>query len=148
MKARILVSLCSFGHALLGLGIGWGIGPVAYDPESMMVRGKPASMEPGLEKLFPRLLGCLYVSLSVGLLYAVLMNTTEAMRAALLPCICYHCGAGLDAFFGWNSAAINAEKMDPNEPLVGHSVFLTLSTVAFILSGMNTMIPPEREKKD
>ena len=136
--STIIVSLIALGHFLLGLGIGWEIGPVVYDPETLLVRGSPATLEPGLERLFPKVLGCIYVSFGMGLVYSLLVvvpSDQAATRTALVPLLCYHSGAALDALRGTNAAAMNAEKMDPNEPLVGHALFLTLSAVAFVLSG-------------
>ncbi|CAB9520090.1 expressed unknown protein [Seminavis robusta] len=147
MISRIIVGLCAIGHLLIGLGIGWGIGPVEYDPEAFFVRSTMVGkLEPGLETLFPRLLGCLYASLAMGLFYALIIVTTagrdetnqhhQVLRVSLVPCIFYHFGAATDAMnlFREDAGAINPDKLDPNEPAIGHCFFLVLSIVAFVLA--------------
>lgn len=146
--------LCSIGHLLIGLGIGWSIGPVPYDPAAFMVRGMVGAPQPGLETLFPRLLGCVYVSFGAGMLFATSLllwgssrmdsypaaaGAGNTIRAALLPCIVYHAGALSDALnLFWKdttSAAINTDKIDPMEPVYGHGLFLTLLNIAFFVAG-------------
>ena len=65
VTSRILTTIVATFHLVIGLGIGWGVGPVEYDPAAFIVAGQPGKWQPGgLEILFPRILGCLYVSIA------------------------------------------------------------------------------------
>ena len=139
MKAtlcRYIVNINTGWHFIIGIGLGWNVGPATYDPEAFLVRGKPATLSPGIESIFPKVLGCLYISFSIGLFYSSIVNTKDSIRTASLPVLCYHFVAGLDAYMEWNTATvINVDKMDIHDPIIGHTIFCTLNIVAFILAG-------------
>lgn len=149
--SHVAVGFIAVGHLLIGVGIGWGIGPIVYNAEQMMVRGSPATVQPGLETLFPKVLGWLYISLGMGLLYSIVLEgTSSAIRTALVPCLLYHLGAAVDALSGGVTAdAINHDKMNPSEVLVGHLVFIILGLSAYTLSKSyrNDMNAKKKERK-
>ena len=139
VTSRILTAIVATFHLVIGLGIGWNVGPVEYDPAAFIVAGQPGKWQPGgLEILFPRILGCLYVSIATGLLFAALIiNTKDSIRSSLVVALCYHFGAATDAMnlFREDTGAINADKLDPMEPIYGHSLLFTLSLISFVLAG-------------
>lgn len=145
---RFALSLSSLVHVFLALGFGFGVGPVQWDPANILVRGQPATLEPGLELAFPCILAAFYASLSAGLIYAIIRFTPDAIQASAIPCLMYHFAAFTYTAASGDSGITNPDKMDVKEPLIGHCILWTLSAIAFVTarsSGNATMVTDKAE---
>jgi hypothetical protein len=60
-------------------------------------------------------------------------SSSSVLKTSLVTCLCYHFGALTDAmhWFREDTQAINADKMNPKEPAMGHAFFLIISSLAF-----------------
>jgi hypothetical protein len=64
-----LLSILILLHGLLAVGYLYLVGPLAYDPSTLLLRGEPATLQDGVETVFPQVLGGFYGGVTVGLIF-------------------------------------------------------------------------------
>ena len=130
-------------HTMIGLGLGCNLGPIRYDPEMFMVQGQVGSLdEPGLQRSVPRIWGRIYLSLAMGLWFAVFKSMKQTdddggvLQASLMPCLCYHVATLVDTLevFREDTGAVNVDKLNPTDPAYGHSILAAVCGAAFWLA--------------
>lgn len=135
---RVAGVLCLLLHLFFFAAFAFSIFP----PDMFLVRGEPATLQPGLEWAFPKLAAIIYAALSSGVAYALYRNTPGAMKTSALPCIVYHiCGIGLYVF-GKGGEALNKEKTSILAISMTHSILCLPAIISFLFSS------PEWKKED
>ncbi|KAG7371743.1 hypothetical protein IV203_017885 [Nitzschia inconspicua] len=134
--ARFIQLLLGVGHGLIAMGLFLNVGPVFWEPAMFLVRGEPATSQPGLESAFPKYLGAIYCAISTSFLFSVTFGFASlASQTATIPAMIYHFAALHLHMFG-ESHIVNHEKMDPKQILIDHGCLGILSMVVFFLIGV------------
>jgi hypothetical protein len=78
---------------MITTGLSLNVGPAAWDPSLLLVRGEPATYQPGMESAFPKILGSIHGALSLCLLdTATIGFTSLAAQTSTFPVMVYHFG--------------------------------------------------------
>jgi hypothetical protein len=142
-----LLSILILLHGLLAVGYLYLVGPLAYDPSTLLLRGEPATLQDGVETVFPQVLGGFYGGVTVGLIFSLLNlmfiitknskngSRTEASSsiqiATILPSM-FHWSMFLLYCFDKDLASgfVNTEKVTSYDPMVLHGLLGLLSSIA------------------
>jgi hypothetical protein len=134
-----LVTLLIAYHILRSVGNLFLVGPLKYEPSFMLLRGEPATLQDGIEAVFPKLMGVYNTAISAGLIYGLTTSlatgTFTTIRIACLVAMVFHCGQAWEFSFDPDvSLAVNLHVIALQTPTLVHAVVGTLSVLAFVSS--------------
>ena len=144
---RFILLIESLIHGLISVGYLFDIGPSKYDPTKLLIRGEPATLSsPGLELAFPFIIGAIYGSLSLVLLYVVFIDiiaskttttATTSIQTASLLCFIYHLYLLVECIvYDSVDGLINPTKVNKNDIPMIHAILGIPTLIVFILTLM------------